>query len=126
MKHLWIASAILLGLLVSTQGNSLYLGNIIDGYEQQLTQAHELASQGKWDESERITQQVYADWEGHDFYFHSLLRHVDIDEVRLTFHEVQEYLKLEEADQYNAANAKLITQLGLLAEMEQLTLKNVL
>lgn len=126
MKHLWIASAILLVLLVSTLCNSLYLGGIIDGYEQQLTQAHELASQGKWDESERITQQVYADWEGHDFYFHSLLRHVDIDEVRLTFHEVQEYLKLEEADQYNAANAKLITQLGLLAEMEQLTLKNIL
>ena len=126
MKHLWIAAAILFGLLVSTLCNSLYLGSIIDDYEQQLTRAQELAAQGKWDESERITRQVYTDWEGRDFYFHALLRHEDIDEVRLTFHEVQEYLKLEETDQYNAASAKLITQLGLLAEMEQLTLKNIL
>lgn len=126
MKHLWIAAAILVALLGGTLGNSFYLGGIIDSYEQQLTQAQQLAARGAWDESEQITQQVYADWEGHDFYFHSLLRHVDIDEVRLTFHEVQEYLKLEETDQYNAANAKLITQLGLLAEMEQLTLKNIL
>ncbi|MBO5340115.1 MAG: DUF4363 family protein [Oscillospiraceae bacterium] len=126
MKHLWIAAAILFVLLGGTLGNSQYLTSIIGGYEQQLTRAQQLASRGDWDESERITRQVYADWEKHGFYFHSLLRHVDIDEILLTFHEVQEYLKLEESDQYNAANAKLITQLGLLAEMEQLTLKNIL
>jgi len=55
-----------------------------------------------------------------------MLPHRDIDEIHLTFQEVEEYLKLEESDQYNAANAKLIAQLGLLAEMEQLNLKNIL
>ena len=44
----------------------------------------------------------------------------------LTFREVQEYLTLQEMDQYTAANARLITQLRLLAETEQLSLKNVL
>ncbi len=37
-----------------------------------------------------------------------------------------EYLRLEEPDQYNAANADLITQLELLAEMEQPSVVNVL
>ena len=39
---------------------------------------------------------------------------------------VEEYLKLEEMDQYAAANAQLIAQLELLAEMEDPSLENVL
>ena len=73
-----------------------------------------------------LTSQVTQRWHKHDFYFHVMLPHRDIDEIHLTFQEVEEYLKLEESDQYNAANAKLIAQLDLLSEMEQLNLKNIL
>ena len=48
------------------------------------------------------------------------------DTVLLLFRSVEEYLKLEEMDQYAAANAQLIAQLELLAEMEDPSLENVL
>lgn len=126
MKRLWIAVAILLVMLGSTLANSYCLNNIIDGYTQQLTEAHRLAEADNWEAASQLTAQVTERWHEHDFYFHVMLPHRDIDDIHLTFQEVEEYLKLEESDQYNAANAKLIAQLGLLAEMEQLNLKNIL
>ena len=126
MKRLWIAAAILLCMLGSTLGNSWYLKRLVSTLEQQLAAAHVLAGQDSWDTASRITQQAAEQWQKHDFYFHIMLPHKDIDEIHLTFCEVQEYLELEETDQYTAANAKLMARLGLLAEMEQLSLKNIL
>ena len=126
MKRLWIAAAILLCMLLGTLANSWYLNRLVSTLEQQLAAAHVLACQDSWDTASRITQQAAQRWQEHDFYVHIMLPHKDIDEIHLTFCEVQEYLELEETDQYTAANAKLIAQLSLLAEMEQLNIKNVL
>ena len=126
MKRLWISVAILLTMLGATLGNSWYLNSLISGFTQELTSAHQLAAQNDWASARQITGQVTDHWQKHDFYFHVMLPHRDIDEIHLTFQEIEEYLELEETDQYNATSAKLITQLGLLAEMEQLNLNNIL
>ena len=126
MKRLWISVAILFVMLGATLANSWFLNNLISGFTQNLTSAHQLAAQDHWSTAREITQQVAEHWQEHDFYLHVMLPHRDIDDIHLTFQEVEEYLELVETDQYNAANAKLIAQLGLLAEMEQLNLKNIL
>ena len=126
MKRLWICAVILLTMLGATLGNSWYLNRLISYFNQELNSAHQLAARDDWASARQITGQVTDHWQKHDFYFHIMLPHRDIDNVHLTFQEVEEYLELKEADQYNAASAKLITQLELLAEMEQLNLKNIL
>ena len=126
MKRLWIAVAILLAMLGGTLGNSWYLNGLIADFTHRLTSAQELTLSDNWEAAIRLTEQVVDTWEEHDFYLHVMLPHRDIDDIHLTFCEVQEYLELEETDQYTAANAKLIAQLGLLGEMEQLNWKNVL
>ncbi len=126
MKRLWISVVILIVMLGATLGNSWYLNSLISGFSQKLTSAYHLASRDNWASAQQITGQVAEHLQEHDFYLHVMLPHRDIDDIHLTFCEVREYLELEETDQYNAANAKLIAQLGLLAEMEQLNLKNIL
>ena len=126
MKRLWIATALLLVLLGSTLANSWYLERLITDLGRQLVRAQLQADENNWAQAQKLTKQVTEHWQKHDFYFHIMLPHDDIDDIHLTFREVQEYLLLQETDQYNAANAKLIAQLGLLAEMEQLNVKNIL
>ena len=77
-------------------------------------------------EALELTGQVYDQWQERHFYLHATMRHSDTDQILRGFRTVLEYLRLQEADQYNAANADLVTQLELLAEMEQPTLVNVL
>lgn len=126
MKRLWIAAGLLALLLVASLANGWYAQSITGDMSQRLRQAQAVAERGSWDQAESVTRQVYEDWQSHHFYFHTLMRHSDTDQVLRAFRQVLEYLRLQEPDQYNAANADLIAQLELLAEMELASVVNVL
>ena len=126
MKRLGVSCAVLLLLLALSLATGRYINRMCGDYIQQLTTARQLASQEDWPQARAITQYVYQQWNEQSFLLHALLRHNDTDQILLSFRSIQEYLTLEEMDEYSAANAQLITQLELLAEMEQPTLKNVM
>lgn len=125
MKRLWIAAALLGLLLGASLTNAWYARKVTGGMNDQLGQAQGLAENGDWARAEGLTRQVYEDWQDRHFYFHTLMRHSDTDQVLRAFRQVLEYIRLQEPDQYNAANADLMAQLELLAEMEQASLVNV-
>ena len=126
MKQLYIAAALLALLLGASLANAWYVQGMADGMRNRLEQAQALTRQGDWERAEALTRQTYQDWQDRRFYFHTLMRHSDTDQVLRAFRQVLEYVQLREPDQYNAANADLMTQLELLAEMEQATIVNVL
>ena len=126
MKRLYIAAALLLLLLGASLTNGWYARKVTGEMCQELRQAQLLAEVEDWSQAESITRQVYEDWQDHHFYLHTLMRHSDTDQVLRAFRQVLEYLRLQEPDQYNAANADLMAQLELLAEMEQASVVNVL
>ena len=70
-----------------------------------------MSERGDWERAAQVTGGVYRNWQERSFWLHALLRHSDTDQVLLLFRSVEEYLKLEEMDQYAAANAQLIAQL---------------
>ena len=96
------------------------------GLGEQLRQAQDCARREDWDQAEALTRQAFAGWQEHHLYLHCVMRHSDTDQILRSFQAVLEYLPLQEPDQYNAANADLIAQLELLAEMEQVSVANVL
>lgn len=126
MRRLWIASALLAALLAWSLWEGRFVNELIEGYAQTLSQARQLADAGRWDEALEATDLTFRDWQSHELCLYSQLHHDEADAVLLSFREVEEYLLLEEMDQYAAANAKLIAQLKLLGEMEQPKLENVL
>ena len=126
MKRLWIAAALLAFLLGASLANAWYSQSLTGDMTDRLRQAQSLAEGENWDQAEAVTRQVYEDWQDHHFYLHTLMRHSDTDQVLRAFRTVLEYLRLQEPDQYNAANADLMAQLELLAEMEQASVVNVL
>ena len=126
MKRLWICAALLLALLATTLLKSRYIDRTVRTLTDRLDQAYAEATADRWQRAAQLTEQARKLWQSRDVLFHILLPHRDIDAIRLSFREVEQYLSLEEPDQYNAANARLIEQLGLLAEMERLDLKNIL
>lgn len=126
MKRLWIASALLVMLLGASLASAWHARSLTDGMREQLRLAQTLTEQGDWDKAELLTRQAYEDWQNNHFYFHTVMRHSDTDQILRAFRAVLEYIQLQEPDQYNAANADLMAQLELLAEMEQPAVVNVL
>ena len=115
MRRLWISVLILLLMLGGSLGNAWYAKQLTDGMGERLRQAQELTENERWEQ-----------WQERHFYLHATMRHADTDQILRGFRTVMEYLRLQEPDQYNAANADLVTQLELLAEMEQPSVVNVL
>lgn len=126
MKRLWIAAVLMAVLLAGSLIDAWYVQSLCDSLTGRLEEAQQLARAEQWDRASELTQQVYQDWQSHHFYLHSVLRHSDTDQILRSFRSVLQYLDIQELDQYAAANADLLAQLELLAEMEQASVVNVL
>jgi len=126
MKRVWIACGLLAAVFALTLCHSVYLTRFTGQITGFLEQAEIYAESGDWSIAESYHAQAHQLWNDKSTYLHILLRHSDIDSIYASFHEVTEFLECQEGGEYSAANARLIVQLNLLKEAEQLTLKNVL
>lgn len=126
MKRLWICAGILLFLLLATIANTMAIGHITRELSGTLIQAEALAETGDWKQAEALTRQALDQWEASSSYLYVVLRHSDTDQVNTGFREVLEFIYCQEGGEYSAANAELIARIDLLADMERLTLKNLL
>lgn len=126
MKRLWLPCGVLAALLLISLSNGRYVKQLTDDMVYQLTCAQQMSLRQQWNTAARMTQSAYDNWQSHHSYLHIVMRHSDTDQICRSFQEVMQYLQIHEFDQYLAANADLIAQLGLLSEMEQPSFVNVL
>lgn len=126
MRRLTIAAVILISMVLT----ALYVGRTVDSMTQacitQLEQAQQFAGEDQWEKARTLTNRAWQGWDKNKFQIYVLLRHSELDQILISFRAVEQYLALEEMDQYAAANATLITQLELLSETEEPSLENVL
>lgn len=125
-KQILPSCLILSGLLALSLYCSRCIHLLTDECMSQLTHAQQLAEDGDWKHARTLTTETSKTWQSHSLPLYAILHHNEADEVLLSFCAVEEYLKLEEMDEYAAANAALIKQLELLAEVHQPSLMNVL
>lgn len=127
MRRLTLSLLVLAGLLGLTLYNSHYLNNYTKELTTLLKQAEAAAADGDWDAAADKTEAALDRWNCKETYLHMVLQHSDTDDVLLSFQEVRQLIRTQEdGGEYSAANARLITQIELLYEMEQLNLKNLL
>lgn len=127
MHRLWISLTVLTALFCLTLYNTQYLHNYTDELVTLLRQAELSAADGDWDAAEDKTEAALEQWHGRETLLHMIFIHRDTDEILLSFQEVRQLIiHQEDGGEYSAANARLITQIELLHEMEQLNWKNLL
>lgn len=127
MTRLWISVMLLCLLFCSTILNATYLHNFTETLACTLEEAEENILLNNRKAAIENTQRAKQLWEDHAAYLHVTLKHSDIDQITLTFQEVQRLLTAQEqGGEYHAANAQLILRIRLLFETEEFSLKNLL
>jgi hypothetical protein len=129
MKRITVAVGLLVLLAGMAALNLWYLRQLTDQVSGQLEQAQTLvAQQGDWESAQAVTEDAYRRFSDATVLLHITLRHADIDSIRSSFREVLAFLDGAEHQpaEYAAANARLLTQLELLAEGERPSLQNFL
>lgn len=126
MKRVLIAAVILLTTLAVMLCHSFYISSFTKDLTTLLEAAEVRAEENDWKTAQELTHSAQEKWKAKDVYLHILLRHNETDTIYTCFREVAEFIQCQEGGEYSAANARLIAELELLSEAEQLTLKNIL
>lgn len=126
MKRILIALVLLCCIFAAALGHSAYISSLSEELTTLLEEAEDSAEEGNWDQAMALTERAQNKWKDRALYLHITLRHNDTDEIYAGLQEVWEFIECQEGGEYSAANARLITKLELLAEAEELNLKNIL
>lgn len=126
MKRFWISVTILSVTFALSLGNGWLLQHWTEQMTALLEQAQSLAEEEQWEQADALTGDAMELWKQKEGYLYVVLRHTEADAVVQQFREVQELLQWGEEAEYTSANARLVEDIKLLAEMESFSLKNLL
>ena len=128
MKRLYVSCALIVLLVVLAGVHIVFLSRLTDQLTGQLLHAQAQVELENWEDAANLTRQAKEQWEAREWYLHTTLHHSDIDAILISFDETLAFLEGQEQQpaEYAAANARLLTQIGLLIEAELPSLKNLL
>lgn len=95
-------------------------------WSSQLQQAVHFIQSENWSGVETALQTSYEDWCGKQTYLHIVLGHEALDNTEAMYQRAFAFTTAKDSQELQAELAALLHQLTLLAETEQLSIKNIL
>lgn len=126
MKH-WLAPLLALALLLGASlWNARTVAQSVEDWCAALETALPAAEAEDWDTVRETLDRVYDAWNARQTYFHVMVEHSELDAAEALFAVSRSYAESEEAAEFRANIADLLTQLTLLREMEAVSIRNIL
>ena len=126
MKALRVAIITLVLLMAAGLANSAYLTARCGDWTARLNAVTSAADGGDWDGARREMSALQADWQDKQSYLHITLQHEEINETDTLLHQCALYVKEQDSDALSDAAVQLALAFDRLAELERLSIKNVL
>ena len=126
MKH-WLSPLLVLALLLGASlWNARTVAQSVEDWCAALETALPAAEAEDWDTVRETLDRVYGAWNARQTYFHIMVEHAELDAAEALFAVSRSYAESEEAAEFRANTADLLTQLTLLREMEAVSIRNIL
>lgn len=117
-------------LLCALLGFSLWNGAVIsretEACSAAVEQARSAAAKDDWSAAESALRRGYDRWQSRQTYLHIVEPHAAVEEAEAMFRRAFAFAGLREDAEFQAETAGLLSQLRVLAEMEQLRIGNIL
>ena len=126
MRALRLSAAVLAALLVVCLAAGTAIGRRCDGWQQQLSQAQRSAGQGHWRRAEAQLADLQQDWERAQGPLHMVMEHAEIDKAAALLQRCLAACGQKDAAALYAAAVEVSMQLGHIADMERLSMENIL
>jgi hypothetical protein len=125
-KDYLIPLGILAVILAFSIWNNVKIQKDTARWSEQLQQAVQLIPSENWDAIDHILNNSYNDWHRRQTYLHIVLEHDTIDDADAMYRRAFAFVKAQDPKELQAELADLQDQLGLLVEMEKISLENIL
>ena len=126
MKALRVSIVVLAALMAVSLVNSAYLTARCRDWTARLDAVTAAAESGDWDVAAGEMAALRSDWQRKQSYLHITLQHEEINEADTLLHQCALYVDSRDGDALADAAVQLTLQFDRLAELEQLSIKNVL
>ena len=126
MKYFYIPCAILALILALSLYNAEMMDSYVTEWCDTLVQAQEAAGSGNWESVKQKISAVSDAWEKKQSYFHIVSVHAELDEAEALLAKSLSFAIVRDDAEFRANTAELITQLRLLSEIQEISLKNIL
>lgn len=125
-KAIALPLTILAALFLIALCSSSVLNQNAARWRGQLQQAAGLAQIGAWDRAEQLLEESYEDWSGRQTYLRIVSTHDAVDAAEELYVRALIQVRLREREGFLAETAGLRAQLLILADMERLSIRNIL
>ncbi len=126
MKRLLPPLLVLLALLAVSLWNIRCMQSKTDRWQSQLLAVDQMARSGDWAEAVDALWESYDDWSLSQTYLRIVSHHDTVDDAEAMYRRAAAFAETEELSELRAELSDLRDQLRLLAEMEALSIRNVL
>ena len=126
MKFFAIPCAILALILALSLFNANAMDNYVADWCEELDAAQTAADGGNWAEAEQLVRSVHEIWDEKQSYFHIVSVHAELDEAEALLAKSLSFALDRDDAEFRANTAELITQLHLLSEIQEVSIKNIL
>ncbi len=126
MKYFWFPIALLALLLAATLWAGAAVRDTVEPWCAALTSASDAARRGDWDAAERALHTVETAWERTSALYHTFIEHDELDDAEELLTRARSALSARDGAAFAAETGALITQLRVIAEMQGLSVQNVL
>lgn len=123
----WLTPVLLLAAILAASAlNCRAMERDVSRWQSQLETAETEAHADNWHGAAELISESYADWSSRQTYLHIIAEHDAVDSADAMYRRCAAFAAAEELSEFRAEMAHLRHQLGLLAEMEQFSVKNIL
>lgn len=127
MRHSYVLPlGVLTVILAFCMWNARSMTGCTDRWSGQLKQVESLAMEARWQDAEKALEESYADWQRFQTYLHIVSRHEVADNAESMYRRAAVCTDEQDLKELQTELSDLRHQLGLLAEMEQCNLRNIL
>ena len=113
-------------LFGGAMANARYVSKSVDGWCAGVEASLAAAEAEDWEGAREALGAVYASWDARQTYFHIMVEHAELDAAEALFAVSHSFAESEDGAEFRANTAELLTQLRLLNEMEEISIKNIL
>lgn len=126
MKALRISALVLALLMAAGLANSAYLSGRCDRWTARLASVTDAAEVSDWDGAAEKMSLLQQDWQRHQCYLHITLMHEEINEADTLLHQCALAVTRQDEDALADGAVQLALRFDQLAELERLSIQNVL
>ena len=113
-------------LFGGAMANARYVSKSVDGWCAGVEVSLAAAEAEDWEGAREALGAVYTSWDARQTYFHIMVEHAELDAAEALFAVSHSFAESKDGAEFRANTAELLTQLRLLNEMEEISIKNIL